>query len=446
MTLTAGIDPKEAREMFSISSYDTKIATPKATKFSALQGKAELSVTYKVGTKLKEIWQRLEGDRCYAVEDCIDHILSGEEIADRADPNRGTDAFMYTQPELDETKVAPIEQEEKLDRFAWFVAVVNKVAQKDMLAFILENAPKKKNGTFAKNKITVIAALPIVFGVNLAYYEIVGKATTDNRLDISVQERRLSEDEWVRSKDTVYLQYLSSGKDPSSKCVLKKIKISHKHYGSKTTIEIPAIQLEDGTLAIDAKPYRPISGFSCVKGNDQKGYEILEPERPAFDTVCYHGRTDTLRWVLPESPGGISSLWSYLEEPSKYIRTGKKTYLMRTEIFTGTRKGEKIPERCLTENYIAEIAYQLLCTIEGINKFLTRPSLASEIADKIKRNEDGSPIIYGGSDMDILTAPGREVPLVSGQIILRTQSNGEVNVWYSLSMHHGADWSEYEEK
>ena len=119
---------------------------------------------------------------------------------------------------------------------------------------------------------------------------------------------------------------------------------------------------------------------------------------------------------------------------------------MRTEIFTGTRKGEKIPERCLTENYIAEIAYQLLCTIEGINKFLTRPSLASEIADKIKRNEDGSPIIYGGWDMDILTAPGREVPLVSGQIILRTQSNGEVNVWYSLSMHHGADWSEYEEE
>lgn len=32
-----------------------------------------------------------------------------------------------------------------------------------MLAFILENAPKKKNGTFAKNKLTIIAALPIVF-------------------------------------------------------------------------------------------------------------------------------------------------------------------------------------------------------------------------------------------------------------------------------------------
>ena len=411
-----------------------------------MQGKAELTVIYKVGTKLKEIRQLLDGNRCYAAEECLDHILSGEEVADREDPNRRSDAFLYAEPELDEEKVSALGMEEKLDRFAWFVTVANKVAQEDVLAFILENAPKKKNGTFAKNKLTVVAALPIVFGSYLGYYEIVGKAKTDNRIEIMIQERRFSEDEWIRSKENIYLHYMAGECErDSAKPIPRKIKISHVHSEKKTTIEIPAIQMEDGQLAIDAKPYRPISSFPCVKGNDQKGYEIIEPPCPAISNVCYNGLTTDLRWELPKSPGGIWVVWSYLDEPAKYIRTGKKAYLMRTEIFTGVRNSEKIPERCLTENYIAENAYQLLCIIEILNKYLAKPTLMEEIAEHIKRDQDGTLTRYGVVETALPDIPGRKRPLVSCSLMLLNQSDGTVEVNYRLHRRKGDDWSEYKE-
>lgn len=446
MTIMAGIDPEEARKTVFLSPDAKKVLTPKAAEYAATQGKVELAVTYKVGTKLKAIRQLLDGSRCYAAEECLDHILSGEEVADREDPNRRTDAFLYAEPELDEEKVSALGMEEKLDRYAWFVAVANKVAQEDVLAFILENAPKKKNGTFAKNKLVVVVALPIVFGSYLSYYEIVGKAKTDNQMEITIQERRFSEDEWLRSKDNIYLYYMAGGCESSSaKPVPRKIKISHVHNGKKTTIEIPAIQMEDGQLAIVAKPYRPISSFSCVTGNDQKGYEIMEPPSPALDNVCYNGVTTALQWDLPKSSGGIWVIWSYLDEPAKYIRTGKKAYLMRMEIFTGVRNGEKIPERCLTENYIAEIAYQLLCVIEILNNHLARPALAEEIDGYIKRNKDGKLTKYGVVEMSIPDLPGRERPLVSCNLLLLNQMDGTVKVGYKLSHRRGDDWSEYKE-
>ena len=255
----AGIDGKEIRKTVFLTADAKKVLTPKSVTHTALLGKEELTVTFKVGTKLKAIRQAIDGNRCYASEACVDYILSGEEAADRIDPNRGSDAFMYAEPELDEEKVVALSAEEKLDRYAWFIAVCNKVAETDTLNFILENPPKKKNGTFAKNKLTVVAALPIVFSAEMGYYEIVGKAKNDNLLEITIQERKFSEDEWIRTKDNAYLEYLAHGKSEcTSKPLPTKVKISHKRMGKKVTIEIPAVQLENGKLAIDAKPYRPI--------------------------------------------------------------------------------------------------------------------------------------------------------------------------------------------
>lgn len=446
MTIMAGIDPKEARKTVFLTPDAKTVLTPKAAEYTAVQGKAELTVTYKPGTKLKAIRQLLDGNRCYAAEECLDHILSGEEVADREDPNRGTDAYLFTEPELDEEKVSALDMEEKMDRFAWFVAVANKVAQEDILTFILENAPKKKNGTFAKNKLTVVAALPIVFGSWLGYYEIVGKAKTDNLIELTIQERRFSEDEWLRSKDNVYLHYIAGGYESgSAKPVPRKIKIRHINQGHKITIEIPAIQMEGGQLAIDAKPYRPISGFSCVTGNDQKGYEIMEPPSPALDCVCYNGVTTALQWELPKSANGIWRIVSSLEDSAKYIRTGKKAYLMHTEMFTCGRDGEKIPERCLTENYIAENANQLLCVMEMLNKHLASPALAEEIGGSIKRDKDGNITKYGVAVIAIPNLPGRERPLVSCRLVLLNQMDGTVKVQYELLHRRGDDWSEYQD-
>ena len=437
----AGIDSKEARKTVFLTADAKKVVTPKSVTHTALLGKVELTVTFKVGTKLKAIRQAIDSSRCYASESCVDYILSGEEAADRIDPNRTSDAFMYAEPELDEEKVVALSTEEKLDRYAWFVAICNKVAETDILNFILENAPKKKNGTFAKNKLAVVAALPIVFSAEMGYYEIVGKAKNDNLLEITIQERKFSEDEWIRTKDNVYLEYLAHGKaESNTKPQLAKIKISHKRLGKKVTIEIPAVQLANGKLAIDAKPYRPISDFACVTGTDAKGYEILEPEN---NTNCEYAGVE-FKWDLLNSVTGIWVIWSYLDEPAKYIRTGKKAYKMRTEIFTGTQAGKKIPERCLTENYIAEIAYQLLCVMDGINEQIKRPTIAEEMATTLKRNKDGSLKKYGTSEIAASHAPGRKLPLVTGTLRLLNEDNNSVRVVYVLSHRHGDDWSEYE--
>ena len=134
MIKLAGIDGKGARKTVFLTTDAKKVLTPKAVTYSAVQGKLELAVSYKVGTKLKSIRQAIDSNRCYASEACVDYILSGEEAADRLDPNRGSDAFMYAEPELDEEKVTALTEEEKLDRYAWFVAVCNRIADSNVLA------------------------------------------------------------------------------------------------------------------------------------------------------------------------------------------------------------------------------------------------------------------------------------------------------------------------
>jgi len=186
------------------------VLTVKPAKYSKVAGSTELVVSYKVGSKLKNIQDLLRLPWCYAAKNCVYHILSGEEVVSRDDPNHTSDAYLYAMPELDEKNVTPMKEEEKADSFAWFVAVANKVAQPEMLAFVLEHAAKKKNGTFAKNKLTVIAALPVVLSKFLSYYEIVGKAKTDTLLEITIQERRFSEEEWGKTEDNEFLRYMTS--------------------------------------------------------------------------------------------------------------------------------------------------------------------------------------------------------------------------------------------
>ena len=210
MTSVVGFDLNEIKKELVAAQERAKVLAVKPAKYSKVEGSTELVVSYKVGSKLKNIRELLRGSRCYAAGNCVEQFLSGEEVADRDDPNRRSDAYLYAMPELDEKNVTPMKEEEKADSFAWFVAIANKVAQPETLAFILNHASKKKNGTFAKNRLTVIAALPVVFGKFLSYYEIVGKAKTDTLLEVTIQERRFSEEEWDRTEDNEFLRYMAS--------------------------------------------------------------------------------------------------------------------------------------------------------------------------------------------------------------------------------------------
>lgn len=413
-------------------------------KYLKIQNGEELVVSCKIGAKLQQIKKCLQHQSCYAPEESVSYILSGEEVVDQIDPNRGSDAYLYANPELDITKVTPLSQDEKDKRFSRFVEIANMCSRDDVLKVILEKAPKKKNGMFAKNKLTVVAALPIVFGAEMRYYEIAGKAKDDNLLELTIQERRFSEEEWLKTKEIDFLKCITGNSiGINEKNVSTKVKLRYKGKGTNITIEVPAVQLQDGALAIDAKPYRPISNFSCVKGNDKDGYMVVEPENPVLPSVVYDDILNELNWDISGASEGMWATWISLPDVIGYIRTGNKKYWQRFQIFTASYG--KIDERCMTENYIAEIVYQMLCVIESINSQLEQDDLADKIirgikalneADKTNRN-------WGGSgDFYVSGVPGRKKPIVSGKIIIRGVRS-PYRISYSLSCPED-DWSEYD--
>lgn len=197
-----GINVKDAREKVFLSADAKKVLTPKKTMHSATIDGKELSITYRVGKELEQIRDVLDYAQNYPPEESFGFILSGEEIADRTDPERRSDAFMYAKPELDTEKVRTLSMDEKMDRFAWFVSICNRLTDPKLLELIIEQAPKKKDGTFARNRLTVIAAMPVVFFSFMDYYEIVGTAKDDTHLQLSIRRRTFSEDEWLRTKVT----------------------------------------------------------------------------------------------------------------------------------------------------------------------------------------------------------------------------------------------------
>ena len=446
MMKIAGIDAKDARKTVFLTPDAKKVLTPEAVTHTATVGQAELTLSYKVGTKLKAIRKELGNSGCYAAEACVDHILSAEEVADREDPNRTSDAFLFCEPELDTDAISPLTMEDKLDRFACFVAVCNRIAEPDMLEYILENAPKKKNGTLAKNKLTVIAALPIVFGAEMRYYEIVGKAKTDNSMELSVHERRFSDEELFRATENVYLKYITSGKKAT---VHKKqyVKLLLEAYNKRSAIEVPAVLMEDGRLAIDAKPYRAISDFSCVVGDDKKGYEIILPKNITPCQINHEGKTVYVDSDLEADYLGLKAIWSSLGETVQYIRTRNKKLRERALItITGNNIGE-IPERYLSELFIAEFFYQLLFSVDDLHHKVNDPSFAQYIVDNATYKRDGTLNRGNKGTQKIYTVPteGRTVPLVRIRLECSNKENDKIHIIYWTEKDRSDTWSEYSE-
>lgn len=440
----AGINGRECISSVFLSKDEKKILTPQNASFSRKVGENELTVTYKVGRKLNAIRDERFVHSHYDPAIAVDHILSPDEVVDRDDHNRTSDAFLYAEPELDTTKLAPLDDDSVQERFAWFVMVCNRVAEEAMLSLILESAPKKKNGAFAKNKITVVAAIPYVTGSYLSYYEIVGKPKNDFLLEVTIQERTFSETEWLRTKDNVFLQYLSSGKTETKTVeTSKKLRFWHKSEGTKLAVEVPVVALEDGRLAIDAQPYRAISDFRCVEGNDKKGYAIVNP--PDFvKEITVNDVPLTVIGEMDLSYNGSRVLWKGLSDYVKYLKEPIKKYRSRAGVFVCVYDDKApIPQRCLSEHYVAELVYQLLYCLDAAYAALDDPSLLEKGMPKITKKRNGTVEIKGNRDTNLPTAPGRIVPLVKAYFM---SSNNDGNIRFVLLFRHAGEdkWSEFE--
>lgn len=438
-----GINVKDAREKVFLSADAKKVLTPKKTMHSATFDGKELSITYRVGKELEQIRDMLDNANNYPPEESFGFILSGEEVADRKDPERRSDEFMYAAPELDTEKVRTLSMDEKMDRFAWFVSICNRLTDPKLLELIIERAPKKKDGTFARNRLTVIAAMPVVFSPYMNYYEVVGKAKDDTHLQLSIQCCTFSDDEWLKTKSNDYLLFIETGTAQEKP---QMIKIWCKNNDKKYAIDVRCVKMSDGRLAIDAKPYRAISDFSCVSGNDKKGYEIHDPvERSRKEILCegqiWEARCDFNNCFL-----GIHFTWGRLKDMVDYIRTGKQKYRDAAGSYTGVFKNE-IPSRCLNENYITENVYQFLCMLDEMNSITQSQSFFEDMAKALESRADLSKL---GCDVPVPTAPCREVPLVTGFFRPLKPSNSEksgniIRICYGLSKACGDKYSEFTE-
>lgn len=442
----AGINGREIRKTVFQTADGKKVLTPKAVTYTATINKVDLTLTYKVGTKLRTIRNKLDGTACYDPTESANHILSEEEVADREDPNRTSDAFLFCEPELDTDAVLPLDMEDKLDRYAWFVAVCNRIAEPDMLEYILENAPKKKNGTLAQRKLTLVAELPVVFSSQMAYFEVVGKPQTEHSMELSILERKFSGEALSRTTENEFLQYMASGKKAA---VPKKefVKLIVEAYQKKTAIEVPAIRMDNGQLAIAAKPYRPLSDYKCLTGNDKQGYEIILP-KDIEPCQINHGKVPIfVESLLEVDHLGLKAGWSSLSDTVQYIRTRNKKFLMYAEVELTGGTGKEIPKRSLTENFIAEYMYQLLHAVEELNEKISDPGFAQYVVDHAKYKKDGTLNQSSMISLKISTSPviGREIPLVYIRIDCINRANDHLKIQYGVRSNTDDTWSEYRE-
>lgn len=208
-----------------------------------------------------------------------------------------------------------------------------------------------------------------------------------------------------------------------------KVPITYNGY----TIQIPAIKMETGEVAIATEPYRPISSFRCITGNESDGFvirdpvlkdRVISPCKPPVPLkeirikycVNYYGYSDDDDLFIR-----AKKHWHFFFEFSKilYANIGKpfskkkitKAQLeaisnLARDVFCFPYEKEDFLKLCCSESVLCALAYYLLCAYDAVE---TLPDQAfHECFEKHtwKLKKDGLPykmqtfvlpIIYGNS-------------------------------------------------
>lgn len=172
---------------------------PKPCKASLEKGGKTLQVECKLATSLRSAKRKLEDKRVYDAYDAVSHMITEEEslaLIDEMDPERTSDAFMFARAEVGPNATVLSEEEFK-KRFSFLIYLAYKIADEKALKQIADEMPKKKNGTFAKNKILRLASSCLVIKGDEDDYilEIVAKPASDTDLTVSAAFRSMNEEE-----------------------------------------------------------------------------------------------------------------------------------------------------------------------------------------------------------------------------------------------------------
>lgn len=181
-------EPDEAFE-----SYEP----PKNKIFKVKDGDKEFKVKTKFGNSLSKTKTEVEDAwHLYDMYVAEEHLLSAEEVRariDEEDPNRHSDEYAYATPEVD--KNAPrLDKDSAKRRFLIMAYIAEKLLDEKVLKKLADEMPRKKDGTFAKNKILRIASAGIVQDP-CEILEIFAKADTDTSFVVAADFRRFSSEE-----------------------------------------------------------------------------------------------------------------------------------------------------------------------------------------------------------------------------------------------------------
>lgn len=235
----------------------SKIIAEKNKSYTGNVDGVELTVEYKVAAKLRRL---LSQDYVYDPQIACNHILSVDEVYARMeemDPNHHSDWENFITPELDTGKMEALPQEELLERYAVFIDICNRTAQDSVLQKVLELAPKKKNKTFAKNRVTVLAAFQAV-NSELRFCELIAKATSDTALTLTLMERNFSEEEWAKSLNNSFMEMIPQSdaekEKAASAITYATFSCNIPDYGKskKLSMRFPVVRLENGEFALKA--------------------------------------------------------------------------------------------------------------------------------------------------------------------------------------------------
>ena len=399
------IDPSYYGDVL-VKSKDGKIGFQKPKKKSIQHkcGKKELTATIQLSRQLTTLWNRY----AYFVVGAISNGMGGEyeeeSVFDPIDAAKRFEAMLEENDALngenqyDLFSSVPqgtnrLTPDQVKHRLLMFVKLCNVCVCDEVLKLIIEKAPKKANGTFAKNRITRIATL-CCLNYASEVFELVGIAKSDIEIEIKVREigfnhksMELIENDLISETDMFNKLHNMDDDDEDDEIEAKKAEFRM----GDISIQVPIFALESGEFAIDAKPYRPILSFPCVT-NDGSVYIISPPELETFE-VRHKDK-------LFEISSGVANLrivscWKFLASASEYILSPNKSGKAQKNIESAER--EFVYVRCTkeerkllyrSEQFISESVYLMLSSFEYILN-QNKNTITQLVRDAV---DSGSPI------------------------------------------------------
>ena len=167
--------------------------------------------TIKIKSRFKSDFDRMdlyEWCKYYDISEVQGSILSTSEVIERLGVYDPSGAKPVIDPDAD---LKELDKNIIKRRKAFLVGVAHLLNNNSGLAKIAEAAPKKKNGTFHKNRVCRIASTAAASAYfreindDNNIYEIFAKAEADDTLSLRVKERPVNDDEI----DAVYGDYVS---------------------------------------------------------------------------------------------------------------------------------------------------------------------------------------------------------------------------------------------